>query len=70
MRNFLAGYLQASSLAKSPPRPGTTAKPVDEVAKLLPKADKPPRPAPPPSYQDVRDDAVDEPPVQVETKKE
>ena len=70
LRNFLAGYLQASQLAKAPPRPGSTAKPVAEVAKLLPKADKPKPPPAPPSYSDVRQQAVDEPPLQIETKKE
>jgi hypothetical protein len=70
MRNFLAGYFQASPLANMPARPGTTVKPSEAIAKLLPKADKPPPPMPPPSYQDVRDEAVDEPPVQVDTKKE
>ena len=68
LRNFMAGYLQASQLAKTPPRPGTTAKPAEELSKLLPKADKPKPPPAPPSYQDVRQDAVDEPPIRVEKK--
>ncbi len=70
LRNFLAGYLQASQLSKAPTRPGATAKPVEAVAKLLPKADKPLPPPSPPAYSDVRQQAVDEPPIQVETKKE
>lgn len=69
LRNFLAGYLQASKPAVAQPRAGASSKAAGDIAKLLPKAGKRPPPPAPPSYQDVKAQAVDESPLQVETKK-